>query len=79
MTQTPTGRTPSAQDSKPDAMQDALRRAGAVNGEQPGDIAADDAGATTLAEKVARNAEPRQIDEGEKADIAAETSRQTDA
>jgi hypothetical protein len=72
-TQTPDSAAPK------DAMQDAVERAGAVNGERDGEIAADDAGATSLAEKMARNAEPRSLDEDEKSKVGAEASRQTDA
>ena len=59
-------------------LKDALRRATAPNGEAEGEIAAD-AGAVTLAEKVARQAEPRHIDKEEKAEVAEEASRQSDA
>lgn len=60
-------------------LKDALRRATAPNGEAEGEIAADDAGVVTLAEKVARQAEPRTIDKEEKAEVAEEASRQSDA
>ncbi len=43
------------------------------------EIAADDAGATTLAEKMAKKAPDSQIDDDEKARLAEEASRQTDA
>ncbi len=43
------------------------------------EIAADDAGATTLAEKMAKTAPDSQVDRGEKADLAEEASRQSDA
>lgn len=62
-----------------DDLKDALRRATAPNGEAEGEIAADDAGASSLAEKVARQAEPRHIDQDEKAEVAEEASRQSDA
>lgn len=42
-------------------------------------IAADDAGATTLAEKIARKAPESQIDDEEKRRLAEEASRQSDA
>lgn len=42
-------------------------------------IAADDAGATTLAEKVAKTAPDSQVDEDEKARLAEAASRESDA
>jgi hypothetical protein len=42
-------------------------------------IAADDAGATTLAEKIAKRAPETQIDDDEKRRLAEEASRQSDA
>ena len=78
MTPPQTPQNPQATPGK-DAMQTAVERAGAVNGEREGEIAADDAGATSLAEKMARNAEPRHIDQGEKADIGEQASRESDA
>ncbi len=46
---------------------------------EPSGIAADDAGATSLAEKVARKAPHSEIDSGEKAKLGAEASRDEDA
>ena len=46
---------------------------------EPSGIAADDAGATSLAEKVARKAPHSQIDGAEKARLGAEASRDEDA
>jgi hypothetical protein len=43
------------------------------------EIAADDAGATTLAEKIAKKAPDAQIDDAEKRRLAEEASRQSDA
>jgi hypothetical protein len=43
------------------------------------EIAADDAGATTLVEKMARKAPDSQVDADEKARLAKEASRQSDA
>ena len=42
-------------------------------------IAADDAGATTLAEKITQAAPESQVDDDEKARLAEEASRQSDA
>jgi hypothetical protein len=46
---------------------------------EPSGIAADDAGATSLAEKMARNAPRSQIASSEKARLGAEASRDEDA
>jgi len=46
---------------------------------EPSGIAADDAGATSLAEKTARRASEKQIDGTEKAKLGAEASREEDA
>jgi hypothetical protein len=46
---------------------------------EPSGIAADDAGATSLAERVARKAPHSQIDSAEKARLGAEASRDEDA
>lgn len=46
---------------------------------EPSGIAADDAGATSLAEKTARQASESQIDGAEKARLGREASRDEDA
>lgn len=46
---------------------------------EPSGIAADDAGATSIAEKIARRASPSQIGASEKARLGAEASRDEDA
>lgn len=46
---------------------------------EPSGIAADDAGATSLAEKTARKAPEHQIDTSEKARLGADASRDEDA
>jgi hypothetical protein len=46
---------------------------------EPSGIAADDVGATSLAEKTARNAPESQIGKSEKARLGAEASRDEDA
>ena len=46
---------------------------------EPSGIAADDAGATSIAEKMARKAPHSQIDASEKAKLGAEASRDEDA
>lgn len=46
---------------------------------EPSGIAADDAGATSIAERVARKAEHDQIGASEKARLGAEASRDEDA
>ena len=49
------------------------------NDREPSGIAADDAGATSLAEKAARKAPHSEIDGAEKAKLGAEASRDEDA
>ncbi|WP_269713788.1 hypothetical protein [Caulobacter sp. NIBR2454] len=71
--------TPAPTPNNDNQLKDALERATAPNGEQEGEIAADDAGASTLAEKIARNSEERHIEKDEKAGLAEEASRQSDA
>lgn len=46
---------------------------------EPSGIAADDAGATSIAERIARRASRRQINPSEKARLGAEASRDEDA
>lgn len=46
---------------------------------EPSGIAADDAGATSLAEKAARAARPSEISDPEKAGLGEEASRDEDA
>lgn len=46
---------------------------------EPSGIAADDAGATSLAEKAARKAPQSEIDNSEKGQLGAEASRDEDA
>ena len=43
------------------------------------EIAADDAGATTMVEKMVKKAPDSQVDDDEKARVAEEASRQSDA
>jgi hypothetical protein len=50
----------------------------ADNDDEP-EIAADDAGATTMAEKMAKKAPDGQVDDAEKRRLAEEASRQSDA